>query len=107
MMPSKPIERRHIRNRDNYGWSQGAAWWDYLHPACPSGPDPSGWGSFSTAKIYTAVEGDFFAVALGCHWKGLERHWAPSWAICTTLEGAMDFCEADMVARGTLPPWST
>lgn len=102
----KTFERRKkLTSSSNYGWSEGKAWWDYSHPYYPSGPDKEGWGHFITACIWKFGEGEFMAIAHGCHWEGTERAWSPSWSLQTTLEAAMDFCEVDMVARGTLPQW--
>jgi hypothetical protein len=102
------IEPRQFRNQGRYGWSPGKAWWDYIHPSYPSGPDKNGWGDFITCHIWQ-VGGEFLAISGGCHWieqdGKTDRAWSPSYALCTSLEAAMDFCEADMIARGTLPPW--
>lgn len=102
-IPQLPLERRHIRSQGNggYGWTPGAAWWDYVHPCQPSGPDPQGWGYFITAHIWT-IGPEFLAVSDGCHWQVAERCWTPAYMVCQTLEDAMDFCENDMIQRGTL-----
>lgn len=90
--------------RTKYGWQKVVTGWDYTHPCVRSGPDESGWGSFRVASVYLCSGGEFLAVSFGAHWTAEnERAWSPSWALCHSLESAQNFCEADMVARATVP----
>ena len=88
-----------------YGWYPGQAWWDYKAPKMT---DDRGWHGFIVAKIYRIGDGsfpEFLALPFGCGWSqdGKERTWNPSWALCRTLEGAMDYCENSLVKSGLLP----
>jgi hypothetical protein len=86
------------------GWRECKPWWEFMAPKHPSGPDPTGWQYFVVAKVYELpLSTRFLAVALGCHWENGNRCWEPSYRDCKTLDDAMDFCEADCVARGIIP----
>lgn len=98
-----PFVPRHIRTRDsNYGWAQGAAWFDFCPPPYPSGPDVNGWQGFITAIIYTTVEG-FAAISYGCSWKNGERNWLPRIKLSNSLLESMNFCEHHLAECGVFP----